>query len=153
MATTFFAAPTHGTHRALSAALWVAQVFLAVAFVGAGVMKLGTPIASLEQTMPWVADVSPGLVRFIGLCELAGAVGVVLPPLLRIRPYLGVAAATALLLLMGTAVMFHISRGELNALPPPVILGAIAAFVAWGRRADHAPIEPRATTGKTGPTT
>lgn len=151
MATTFFAAPTHhGTHRALSAALWVSQVLLAAAFAGAGIMKLGTPISSLAESMAWVTDVPAGLVRFIGLCELAGAVGVLLPPLLRIRPYLGVAAATGLLLLMGTAVMFHISRGELAALPPPVILGAIAAFVAWGRRADHAPIEPRTTTGTTG---
>lgn len=144
MATTF-AAPSHGSHRALSAALWVSQVFLAVAFAGAGIMKLGTPIATLEQSLPWVADVSPGLVRFIGLCEVAGALGVLLPPLLRIRPYLGVAAATGLVLLMGTAAMFHISRGELGSLPPPVILGALAAFVAWGRRPDHAPIEPRPT--------
>jgi uncharacterized membrane protein YphA (DoxX/SURF4 family) len=145
MATTFSAAPTHGTHRALSAALWISQVFLAVAFAGAGIMKLGTPIATLAQSFAWVTGVPPGLVRFIGVCELAGAVGVLLPPLLRIRPYLGVAAATGLVLLMGTAVMFHISRGELNSLPPPVILGVIAAFVAWGRRAEHAPIEPRPT--------
>jgi uncharacterized membrane protein YphA (DoxX/SURF4 family) len=142
MATTL-AAPSHGTHRALSASVWVAQVFLAVAFAGAGIMKLGTPIAELAQSYRWVADVSPGLVRFIGLCELAGAVGVLLPSLTRIRPFLAVGAAICLDLLMLMAASFHLVRGEFGALAPPIILGAIAAFVAWGRSPERAPIAPR----------
>jgi putative oxidoreductase len=142
---TTLAAPSHGAHRALSPALWVAQVFLAIAFAGAGIMKLGTPIDELARSFRWVADVSPDLVRFIGLCELAGAVGVILPSLTRIRPYLAVVSAICLDLLMVMAATFHVSRGELSALVPPIILGAIAAFVAWGRSPERAPIDARAT--------
>jgi putative oxidoreductase len=135
-------APSHGTHRALNAVLWIAQVVLAIVFVVSGFMKLGMPIESLSGTMPWVRDVSPLLVRFIGLCEFAGGIGIVVPALTKIRPYLSVAAATCLTLLMATAAIFHFARGELRFLPPPIILGAIAAFVAWGRRGENSPFEP-----------
>jgi putative oxidoreductase len=74
------------------------------------------------------------MVRFIGACELAGAVGLILPAATRIRPMLTPLAASGLVVVMLLAMAFHISRGEAaQALPINLTLGALAAFVAWGR--------------------
>jgi putative oxidoreductase len=118
---------------ALHIALWVAQGLLAFAFGMAGVMKTTMPIAQLTQTMGWPGDLPVALVRFIGLAELAGAVGLILPAVTRIKPALTALAAAGLVVVMGLASIFHISRGELQALPINLTLGALAALVAWGR--------------------
>jgi len=123
-------------------ALWIAQLLLAAAFGMAGLMKSTQPIATLGQSMGWVNAVPPALVRFIGISELAGAIGVVLPALTRIKPGLTPLAAGGLLLVMLFAAAFHTSRGELSALPINMVLGALAGFVAWGR-IKKAPIAPR----------
>ena len=135
------AAPAGG--RALHVALWVAQVLLALGFGMAGFMKLTQPVASLSAQMPWTTAVPTGLVRFIGLSELSGALGLILPAAARVLPRLTPAAATGLVLIMGMAAAFHLSRGEITALPINGILGALAAFVAWGRFVAR-PIAPRA---------
>lgn len=130
-------------HKALHISLWVAQVLLAVAFGGAGLMKATQPIAELARQMVWPGDVPAALVRFIGTCELAGAIGLVLPSLTRIKPVLTAWAATGLAAVMVLALAFHISRGEAaQALPVNLTLGALAAFVAWGRFR-KAPIAPK----------
>lgn len=117
----------------LHVALWIAQVLLFALFAFAGSLKLMTPIAQLTQTIPWAADVPLGLVRFIGLAELAGALGLLLPSLTRIKPALTPLAALGLLVTMVLATGFHVMRGELAALGMPLLLGALAGFVAWGR--------------------
>ena len=127
---------------ALHVTLWIAQVMLAVAFGMAGMMKTTTPIAELVQTQGWAAAMPAALVRFIGASELAGAIGVLLPALARIKPGLTSLAAAGLGIVMVMASVFHISRGELQALPVNLALGALAAFVAWGRFR-KAPIPPR----------
>jgi putative oxidoreductase len=129
--------------KALHIALWVAQVLLAVAFGMAGVMKAILPMPQLIETMVWPGAVSPGLVRFIGVAELAAAIGLVLPAATRIKPILTPLAAIGLVLVMIAAAGFHFMRGELQALPINATLGALAAFVAWGRLR-KAPIAPRA---------
>ena len=128
--------------RALDAALWIAQVLLALGFGMAGFMKLTQPIASLSAQMPWTTSVPAALVRFIGVSELAGALGLILPAVTRIRPALTPMAAAGLVLIMGMAAAFHLSRGELTALPINAILGGLALFVAWGRFVKR-PIAPR----------
>jgi len=76
----------------------------------------------------------PGpLVRFIGAAELAGAIGLLLPGLLRIRPVLTPLAGIGLATVMLLATGFHVTRGEYGVLAMPLGLGALAAFVAWGR--------------------
>ena len=131
--------------RALNAALWVAQAVLALAFGAAGLMKVATPIAVLARSAPWIAEM-PWLVRFIGSSELAGALGMLLPSLTRIRPRLTALAGAGLLAVMVLASGYHLSRGELGALPVTFALGALAAFVAWGRHR-AAPIAARAGAG------
>jgi putative oxidoreductase len=129
---------THRPHpehenRALHLTLWLAQVFLFAAFGLAGLLKLTMPVTGLAEAMGWPADVPPWLVRSIGAAELAGALGVLAPGLLRLRPMLVPVAAAALLLLMALAAVFHLLRGELAAIGLNMVLAAIAGFVAWGR--------------------
>lgn len=119
--------------KILNIALWAAQLLLAIAFGMAGFLKSTQPIDALAPQMEWVAAVPVWLVRFIGVSELAGAAGLVLPALTRIKPALTPLAAAGLLAVMVLASLFHVTRGELGALPVNAVLGGIAAFIAWGR--------------------
>lgn len=130
------------SRRALRAALWVAQILLAAMFGMAGVMKLSQPIGALATSLPWVTTVPEMLVRFIGAAELAGALGLILPALTRIQPRLTALAALGLIVVMLLASAFHASRGEFGMIPVNLVIGALAAFVAWGR-GKAAPIAPR----------
>ena len=93
----------------------------------------------LADTLGWPAAVP---VRVIGIAEFLGGLGLILPAVTRIKPMLTPLAGVGLATVLVLATMFHISRGELGALPIPLILGDLAAFVAWGRVA-KAPIAPR----------
>ena len=135
------AQPARTTSRGMNIALWVAQVLLAIAFGMAGAMKLFTPIAELAAKMPSEAAM-PALIRFIGASELAGAIGLILPAATRILPRLTILAAAGLLVVMVLATAFHVWKGELSHAPVPIVLGAIAGFIVWGR-ARKAPIIPR----------
>jgi hypothetical protein len=72
-------------------------------------------------------------VRFIGLSEVFGALGLILPAATRIKPVLTGLAALGLTLVMVLAVGVHVVRGEGYVLALPLLLGVLAAFVAWGR--------------------
>jgi uncharacterized membrane protein YphA (DoxX/SURF4 family) len=124
-------------------ALWVAQVLLAVAFGAAGFMKLTQPLAALSSAMAWV-DASPELlVRFIGLAEVAGALGMILPAATRILPLLTPLAAVGFATIQVLAIGLHASRGETAmTLPVNLALLALALIVVWGRFR-KAPIAPR----------
>ena|SRR5437870_3003706 len=119
--------------RGLHAALWIAQILLALLFGTAGILKSTTPLPVLAQKLAWTASVPGPLVRFIGVAELAGVLGLLLPALTRVRPALTPLAAAGLLTVMILAIAFHVSRGEAGLIGMPVVLGALAAFVAWGR--------------------
>ena len=86
---------------------------------------------------------SADLVRFIGVSEVAGAIGVVLPAATRVRPGLTPLAAIGLATIAVLAVGFHLMRGETASVVAPLVLLAIALFVAWGR-GRAAPIAARA---------
>jgi hypothetical protein len=107
-------------------------VLLAAAFAMAGVMKTTMPIADLVEKLGSGA-LSPGLVRFIGVSELAAALGLILPAVTRIKPVLTPLAGVGLVIVMLLASGFHLVRGELQSLPITLTLGALAGFVAWGR--------------------
>lgn len=126
--------------KGLRVGLWIAQALLAFAFGAAGAMKLTTPYAELTAADAWAREVPETLVRFIGTVEVAGAIGILLPALTRVKPFLTPLAAAGFVVVMILAGGLHMSIGELPIAN--VILGALAAFVAWGRwRA--APISPR----------
>ena len=122
--------------------LWIAQALLALLFAGAGLTKVITPMGDLAQSLPYTAELPEWLVRFIGISEVAGALGLILPALARMLPGLTPLAALGLCTVMVLATFFHLIRAEFSAMPITLVLGAVAAFVAWGRWA-KAPIAPR----------
>jgi DoxX-like protein len=111
-------------------ALWLVQGLLAALFVFAGGMKLITPVAALSAMSPF-----PGaFLQFIGVCEVLGAVGLILPWALRIRPELTPLAAAGLVVIMlgATASTLAIGGGVMALVP--AVVGLLAALVALGRR-------------------
>jgi putative oxidoreductase len=128
--------------KAWHIALWAVQVLLGAAFVLSGLMKALLPVAEVAQNAAWAGDIPVALLRFIGAAEFTGGLGLILPAATRIRPMLTPLAALGLATIMALAFAFHIPRGEFDALPVNFVLGALAAFVAWGRWR-KAPIPPR----------
>ena len=128
--------------KSLHIGLWVAQGVLAAAFFAAGLMKVTSPIEQLQANMPWVSGAMGPFVRWIGAVEVAGAVGLILPSATRIQPRLTVLAAVGLVLVMAGAAATHLARGEFAGLGAPVVIGLLAALIAWGR-SKKAPIAPR----------
>lgn len=113
--------------------LWVMQGLFAAMFIMAGLTKAFQPIEAMAESMPWVRDVPLTLVRFIGVSELIGGIGLVLPSLLRIKPMLSVWAATGIAIIMLLAGVLHTSRGEFSGIIVNVLFMAVLGFIAWGR--------------------
>lgn len=119
--------------RILNIVLWAAQVVLAILFLMAGMMKTTLPIDQLSLSVPWAKDVPQALVRFIGISELLGSIGLLLPGVFRIKPRLTPYAASGLLTIQVFAMIFHFSRGEYGAIGFNLALAMAATFIAWGR--------------------
>lgn len=114
--------------------LWVVAGLLALAFLGAGGMKLATPRAGLQEKMAWVEDFSDNAVKGIGLVEVLGAIGLIVPAATGIAPVLVAWAALGLAGVMAGAVVVHLKRGEgIAAAVPSIVLGLLSLLVAWGR--------------------
>ena len=128
--------------KGLNIALWVAQVLLAAMFLMAGANKTAQSIEELSKMLPWVNQVPEGLVRFIGISEVLGGLGLLLPSILRIKPSLTPLAAIGLAIVMVLAAFFHISKGEYSVIGLNLVVMLIAVFVAWGRT-KKVPIEPK----------
>ncbi len=113
--------------------LWIVQILLALAFAMAGVTKTTQPIEKLATNMGWVNDVTAQIVRLIGMLELLGAAGLILPAVTGIWPWLTPVAGISLVLTMVGAMITHVRRREFSGLGVNVILLALALFVAYGR--------------------
>lgn len=118
----------------LNIGLWVAQALLAALYAMVGFMKLTSPIPELTAMMGWPGDFPAAFVRFVGAAELAGALGLILPMVTKIKPHLTILAALGLVAVQIGAMILHIARGEFEVLPINLVLLALAAFVVWGRR-------------------
>lgn len=116
----------------LNLILWIVQTILAALFLMAGVMK-AFQYERAKASLPWVKDVSKGLVTFIGISELLGGLGLILPLLTGILPWLTPLAAAGLAVIMILAMVFHAMRRESSAIIFNLVLFALAAFVAYGR--------------------
>ena len=114
--------------------LWVVQVLLAIGFLMAGGMKLMTPHDALAAQMAWVNHMPAFAPKLIGLLEVLGAIGLILPALLRIKPELTPLAGACLALLMVGAFITHLVLGEYGMSLPSLVMGLLSAFVAWGRK-------------------
>ena len=114
--------------------LWIIQVLLALLFLFAGGMKLVIAPEVLQSMGSPNQIVLPGLlVRFIGVCEVLGGLGLILPGLLRIRPGLTPLAAAGLVIIMIGATVLTVMGDGIGAALPAIVAGILAAFVAYGR--------------------
>ena len=114
-------------------ALWILQGILALMFFMPGLMKLMTPYNELGEQMAWATRVSPELVLFIGVCEILGAIGIILPSALRIMPIVIPIAAAGLSVIMLLGVANHMMAGETMESIPPMVLATLSGVVGWGR--------------------
>jgi uncharacterized membrane protein len=113
--------------------LWIVQSILAAVFVLAGLMKSTQPKEKLARNLPWVQDFSAGTIRLIGVVELLGGLGLILPAATGIAPVLTPAAATGLAVVMVLAAATHIRRREPSGVAVNAVLFVLAVVVAWGR--------------------
>lgn len=122
----------HDTTRAgarTNASLWTIQAVLALVFLFAGGMKLVVPIEMLKGPVPL-----PGaFLRFIGVCEVSGALGLVLPGLFRIRTGLTPLAASGLVIIMIGATTVTLIGGMVAPAAIPAVVGLLAVTVGYGR--------------------
>ncbi|HLT09159.1 MAG TPA: DoxX family protein [Cyclobacteriaceae bacterium] len=136
---------TNSNSKGWNISLWVAQVVLALMFLWAALPKVTTPMHELASAIPLANESSAILMRFIGVSELLAVLGLILPGILRIKPMLIAWAALGLVIVMVLAMAYHLNQGEVGPALFNVLLGLLAAFVAWGRYR-VAPIEATAET-------
>lgn len=123
----------------MNVVLWIIAGLLAVAFAGAGVMKLTRPKEQLASSgLAWAEDFSPGVIKLIGVLEVLAAIGLILPALLGVAPVFVPLAAIGLVLIMIGAIVVHARRREPQAIGINVVLLILAAVVAWGRFGPYA---------------
>lgn len=117
---------------------WVLQGLLAALFLMAGLMKATKSKEGIKESggerMSWVDDVSANNIKLIGVLEILAAIGLILPQLTGILPWLTPLAAVGLVLTMIGAMVLHVRRGDgAQALMSNAVLLLLAAFVAYGR--------------------
>jgi len=118
----------------MNIALWIIQVLLALEFLLAGGTKFFFSIEQMKAMGPPNQVLLPGLlIHFIGVCEVLGALGLILPGLLRIRPGLTPLAAAGLTIIMIGATVITIAGPGAAAALPPFVTCLLTAFVAYGR--------------------
>ena len=118
----------------MNIALWIIQVLLALLFLFAGGTKLVLPLEVLTAMGSPNQVHLPGLLlRFIGVCEVLGALGLILPGLFRIKPGLTPLAAAGLVIIMIGAAVLTVAGGDVAPALFPLVVGILTAFVAYGR--------------------
>ena len=117
----------------MNIALWTAQGLLVTVYLMAGILKTFQTAKAREQ-LPWAKNRSDGFVRFIGSAELLGALGLILPLVTGILPWLTVFAAIGLTLIQLLAIfMEHLPKKEYNIIPVNAVFIALSVFVVLGR--------------------
>ena len=117
----------------MNIALWIVQGLLAAMYLMAGQLKAFQTAKAKEQ-MPWAKNRSDAFVRFVGISELLGALGLILPLVTGILPWLTVLAAIGLTLIQLLAIFTeHLPKKEYNVIPVNIVLLALAGFVIVGR--------------------
>jgi uncharacterized membrane protein YphA (DoxX/SURF4 family) len=116
----------------MNTSLWIAQILFGLFFFVSGYGKAFTPWDQLQH-IPWIGGVTPEIMRLVGWSEILGAIGVILPAALRIKPVLTPVAAAQLVVIMVLATAFHLVRAEHLLTIPCVVLAAMGSFIAYGR--------------------
>jgi uncharacterized membrane protein YphA (DoxX/SURF4 family) len=117
----------------MNTTLWIIQGILAVAFAMAGLLKTTQPIDKLAKTVTWANRFPVTVVRFIGVSEFLGALGLILPGVLNMIPIMTPIAASGLALIMWLAIFHHSRHKEGKAVVFNVVLLIMAAIVGYNR--------------------
>ncbi|MFI9551542.1 DoxX family protein [Nonomuraea endophytica] len=125
------------TILSLNGALWTLQILWGFFFAGSGFGKVllydGALYEAAPRAVAWYAAVPQSLIVFIGVVEVLGGIGLILPAMTGVKRKLTPLAAAGLALTMVLAAAFHLMRGEYGLIPANLVLGAVAAFIAIGR--------------------
>jgi uncharacterized membrane protein len=113
-----------------SGLLWTVQTLLALVFLFAGISKFVLPPEVMQQG-PIVLPLA--FIKFIGVCEIAGALGLLLPGIVRVRRDLTPIAAVGLVIIMSGATTITIEGGAVGGAAVPLVMGLLASVVAYGR--------------------
>ncbi len=116
----------------LNIGLWIAQSLLAFTLVWAAGMKWFQSPEKLAEMWTWTAD-NPLLVKLTGVLDLLAGLGLILPGILKWSSKLTVLTAIGIVLLMISAIVFHVSRGEVSQIGFNIFVALMAVFIAWGR--------------------
>src|SRR3954454_10801574 len=116
----------------MTIAVWIVSGLLAAMYLFAGANKSLLGVEKLNKQFPWSEAIGTPATRAVGVAEIIGAVGLILPPLTGIVPALAAWAAAGLALVQVAAIVLHVRRGEFKMLPMNVVLLALAVFVAVG---------------------
>ncbi|MCK2215350.1 DoxX family protein [Actinomadura sp. ATCC 31491] len=134
----------------LNGVLWALQAVFGFFFAGSGFGKVlmydDSLYAAAPDAVAWYAAVPQPLIVFIGICEVLGGIGLILPAMAKVKPALTPLAAAGLTLTMILAAGFHIVRGEYALVPANVLLGGPTAIIAVGRW-KRRPVSPANLTG------
>jgi len=117
----------------MNVALWVVQGLLALAFLMVGGMKVMQPKEKMAEKMAWVNDFSANTVKGIGVLEILGAIGLIVPQVTGVLTWLTPLAAVGLTLTMIGAAITHGRRSEMQMIGINVVLLLLALFVVYGR--------------------
>lgn len=120
---------TDRSGRKLNVLLWVLQILLAMLFTFSGVMKFIMPVEEMTKQIP----LSGWFLHFIGVAEILGAIGLVLPGVLRIRAGLAPLAAVGLVVIMIGATAVNLKTGQRGAALTTVVVGLLLVFLAYNR--------------------
>jgi len=131
--------------RLLHFSVWTAQLVLASFFGAMAVLKLMPQYDRVVELMAWAGSVPETFVRMLGVVELLGAIAIAAPAVTHLPQRVVGYTAVFFVTLMSAATIIHIARGEPRMLIINVSVGALAAFVAWGRLA-HKPLEVEEST-------
>ncbi len=123
--------------------LWVLQALLAVAFLAHGWLFLSPPAELVEQMN---ASLPRWFQLFLGVAEVLAGIGLILPGVTRIRPRLVIHAAVGIMIVLISATVYHLARGEMSSAAITLVMFGIAAFVAYARHS-IVPIAGRGTAG------
>ncbi len=112
---------------------WIVTTLVVLIFLAGGLMKLIQPREKLEPFMNCVADMKMSTVRTIGLLEVLGAIGLILPHLTNVLPRLSVAAAAGLTLTVSAGATVHLRRGDgVSAITPNIVIAALSVVALFG---------------------
>jgi hypothetical protein len=117
----------------MNIALWIVAGVFGFGYIAGGIVKLTMPYEKYAAKLGWPEDFTPGNVRFMGVVEVLGGIGLVLPGLVGVAPVLVPIAASCMALYMAGAITERLRRGEYKELAGDLLFLAAMLFVAWGR--------------------